>query len=202
MTAQPDESTAAIILAGGRASRMGGTDKPLLHVNGRSLLAAAVDAARDVGARPVTVAGPMLDPALEVDWVREDPPFAGPAAAIVAALAEWAASGIAPGWTYLLAADLPAVTDAVVRLDAARGLLPRDADGVCLGDAASRPQWLIGLYRTRALEDAASALPDAGRDQPVRALVEELAVTVLRAEGLTDDIDTWDDARRFGAEHR
>jgi molybdopterin-guanine dinucleotide biosynthesis protein A len=194
-----DEALGAIVLAGGRASRMGGAAKPQLVVHGRTLLGAAVDAALDAGAKPVTVVGPMLDPALEVDWVREDPPFGGPAAGVVAALREWAASGIAPGWTLLVGADLPRVTDAVARLSADRGLLPADADGVCLGDAGSRPQWLIGMYRTRSLQDAASALADDGRDAAVRELMADLAITVVRAPDLTDDIDTWDDARRFGA---
>ena len=77
----------AILLAGGRATRVDGAAKPLFEVGGRTLLSAAVTAATDAGARPVTVVAPILDPGLDVTWVREDPPFGGPAAAIVAALA-------------------------------------------------------------------------------------------------------------------
>lgn len=189
----------AILLAGGRASRVDGAAKPLFEVGGRTLLAAAVGAATDAGARPVTVAAPVLDDSLPVTaWVREEPPFGGPTAAVIAALASWRQESD-PVWTLLLACDLPGVGAAVQRLVADIGLLPSDTDGVCLGDAASRPQWLTGLYRTSALRAAASALPDRGRDAPVRALLADLAITVLTVpddrtqDDLIKDIDTWDD---------
>ncbi len=190
----------AVLLAGGRASRVGGAAKPLFEVGGRSLLAAAVTASRDAGAFPILVAGPQLDPTLAVEWVREDPPFGGPAAGTVAALGRLGDVE----WMLLLACDLPAVDRAVPLLVDAIPLLPRDADGVCLADASSRPQWLVGAYRTTALRAAASLLPDAGCDAPVRALVADLAITVLAApDALTRDVDTWEDleqARRANEE--
>lgn len=183
----------AILLAGGRATRVDGAKKPLFEVGGRTLLSAAVTAATDAGARPVTVVAPILDPGLDVTWVREDPPFGGPAAAIAAALASWPATDD-PEWTLVLACDLPAVEAAVRRLVTDLVLLPADTDGICLGDSSSRPQWLTGAYRTRALRAAASVLPDHGRDAPVRALIEDLAVAVVAADdALTRDVDTWQD---------
>ncbi|MGN8551413.1 UNVERIFIED_CONTAM: NTP transferase domain-containing protein [Microbacterium sp. SLM126] len=183
----------AILLAGGRASRVDGAAKPLFEVGGRTLLAAAVSAATDAGARPITVVAPVLDTTLAVEWVQEDPPYGGPAAAVVTAFDAWP-QGADPEWTLLLACDLPAAGPAVRRLVADRLLLPADTDGICLGDAASRPQWLTGLYRTRALRDAASALPGRGRDAPVRALLADLAIAVVAAPGdLTRDVDTWQD---------
>lgn len=191
-------SRGAILLAGGRARRVGGAAKPLFEVAGRTLLTAAVAAAEDASCRPITVVGPVLDPSLEVTWVREDPPFTGPAAAVVAALASWpgAAEGD-PEWTLLLACDLPRARDAVARLVADAALLPTDTDGLCLADASSRPQWLTGLYRTRALRVAAEALGDAGRDAPVRALLADLAIAVVAdPDGVSSDIDTWEDLER------
>ncbi len=189
----PAGSLGAILLAGGRASRVGGAAKPLFDVGGRTLLAAAVSAATDAAARPITVVAPVLDETLPVTWVREDPPFTGPAAAVVAALASWPAEHD-PTWTLLLACDLPGIGAAVRRLVDDILLLPSDTDGLCLADATSRPQWLIGVYRTRALRDAASVLPDAGRDAPVRALLDDLAITVVTApDALTRDVDTWED---------
>jgi molybdopterin-guanine dinucleotide biosynthesis protein A len=183
----------AILLAGGRASRVDGAVKPLFEVGGTTLLAAAVSAATDAGARPITVVAPVLASALGVEWVREDPPFGGPAAAVAAALEAWPA-GSDPEWTLVLACDLPAAGAAVRRLVADLPLLPAGTDGLCLGDAGSRPQWLTGVYRTRALRDAASALPDRGRDAPVRALLAELAIAVVAApDALTRDVDTWED---------
>ena len=189
----------AILLAGGRATRLDGTDKPLLDVGGRPLLARAADAAVAVGAAELTVVGPEspLDAVgTPVRWVREDPPFGGPAAAIVAALAATAAAE-APEWTLVLAGDLPHADEAARLLVADLDLFPADTDGVCLADASGRPQWLTGVYRTRALREAASALPDRGRDAAVRALLDDLAVAVLRAPAhVTDDVDTWEDLQR------
>jgi molybdopterin-guanine dinucleotide biosynthesis protein A len=183
----------AIVLAGGRASRVDGEVKPLFEIGGRTLLAAAVTASADAGAVPIIVVAPVLDPGLPVRWVREHPPFGGPAAGVVAALTTLAVD-TSPEWTLLLACDLPEVEAAVCHLNAGLPLLPPDADGLCLADSSGRPQWLTGLYRTRALRDAASALPDAGRDQPMRALLGALElVTVSAPDDLLRDIDTWDD---------
>ncbi|MBW9121346.1 NTP transferase domain-containing protein [Microbacterium trichothecenolyticum] len=201
MTPAPGD-LGAILLAGGRASRVDGAAKPLFDVGGRTLLSAAVSAVTDAAARPITVVAPVLDETLPVAWVREEPPFSGPAAAVVAALASWADEND-PTWTLLLACDLPGVVAAVRRLVDDIPLLPSDSDGVCLADASSRPQWLIGAYRTRALRDAASVLPLGGRDAPMRELLDDLAITVVTApDDLTRDVDTWEDleeARRRAA---
>ncbi|WP_460772382.1 molybdenum cofactor guanylyltransferase [Microbacterium sp. GXF7504] len=190
---------AAILLAGGRASRVDGAAKPLFEVGGRTLLDRAVAAVTDAGAGPVTVVGPVLDETLPVRWVREDPPFGGPAAAVVAALAATQATDAAadPDWTLLLACDLARPDLAVTRLLADLPLLPDDTEGVCLADEGSRPQWLTGAYRTRALRRAAASLPDGGRDAPVRALLDDLAIAALRApDDVTADVDTWEDLER------
>lgn len=185
---------AAILLAGGRASRLDGSVKPLLEVGGERLLDTAVSAAWSAGAASVTVVAPVLDPALDVRWVREEPPFAGPAAAVVAALA--ATPGDAE-WTLLLACDLPAADTAVRMLSTERHRLPTESDGVCLTDTAGRPQWLTGIYRTGALRAAARAIDDEGRNRPVRALLSALAVTLMpAADAVVADIDTWQDLRR------
>ncbi len=179
----------AIVLAGGRASRLGGAAKPLLEVGGMSLLARTVAAAREAGAGRVIVAGePVLeDPAIE--WVREDPPFGGPVAAILAALPRVEAE-----WTLVLACDLPGI-------DRALALLPLGApdslsrtDGAHLTDASGRSQWLTAVYRTSALRDAAASVPAAGRDAPVRGLVGALRLVAVQAsDAATRDVDTWED---------
>jgi molybdopterin-guanine dinucleotide biosynthesis protein A len=179
-------SVGAILLAGGRGSRVDGAVKPMFEVNGSTLLAAAVDAVRAGGARRVVVAAPVLDHRLDVRWVREDPPFGGPVAGILAALEEVDADEV-----YVIACDLPAVDAAVALLS---DPLPAGADGVCLDDG--RRQWLIGRYRTAALRRAASPLPDGGRDASMRALLGGLSVTAVPvAAALTCDVDTWEDLR-------
>jgi len=196
----------AILLAGGRASRVDGATKPLFDVGGRTLLGAAVEAVRAVDARPITVAGPEAaasDVGVDldgVDFVREDPPFGGPVAGGVAALDAWRTGDVVPEWTFLLACDVPGIGAAVARLAQDVLLLPGDSDGVCLADASGRPQWLAGVYRTEALTRTAGALDDRGRDAPVRALVADLAIAVVRAPAdETDDVDTWEDLNRARA---
>jgi molybdopterin-guanine dinucleotide biosynthesis protein A len=183
-------ATAAILLAGGRARRMGGVTKPLLEFDGRSLLHRAVDAVH--GCAPVTVAADVLDPELDIDWVREEPPFSGPAAAIVAVLTSWQSRGLTPRRVFLLACDLPHPDLAVATLRAAA--LPDDAHGVCLDDAEGRPQWLAGLYRAEALHRAAASVPDAARDASMRALLGGLTIARVPASAdAVSDIDTWQD---------
>ncbi|HWT33827.1 MAG TPA: NTP transferase domain-containing protein [Microbacterium sp.] len=187
----------AVILAGGRGSRLGGADKARVRIDGTTLLDRAITAARTAGCDAIAVAGPAddADAAPDVTWVREDPPFTGPAAALVAALTAPAPDS---EWTLVLACDLVRPDLAVAQLLRDVPLLPGDTDGLCLADGSGRPQWLTGLYRTRPLRDAASAMPDAGRDAAVRTLMHELAIAAVRAApDAIADIDTWDDLREW-----
>lgn len=197
---------AAILLAGGRASRMGGIDKPGLTVEGVSLRDRAITAARSAGASPIVVVGPEVptDAAQAVGasdavrWAREDPPFSGPAAAVVTGLT---ALDDDPEWVLLLACDLARPEAAVERLLTGIRNLPATADGLCLTDAAGRTQWLTGLYRAAELREAAAAFGD-GRDQPVRALLAGLSPTLLPAGDSARDVDTWEDYQQLTKERR
>lgn len=195
-------SLGAIVLAGGRSSRFDGGDKPGAELEGRSLLARTVDAAVDAGASPIVVVSPPRPLDAPVVWAAEAQPFGGPASAVVAAFAALPASED-PEWTLLLACDLANPAGAIGVLLADLGLYPADTEGVCLTDASSRPQWLTGVYRTRALRAAASALEHGGQDEPARALMHDLAIATLRADAaLTGDIDTRADLDRASAAFR
>lgn len=183
----------AIVLAGGRATRLDGVDKPSLELGGVSLLTRAVNAAREAGAASVVVVGPPGSDIERTIRVREDPPFAGPAAAIITGLGA-TDPGVDPEWMLVLAADLSHPDAAVARLVADLPLLPGDTDGVCLADETSRPQWLTGVYRTAALRRAADGVPDGGRNAPVRALLDDLSIAVFRVpDEVVHDVDTWQD---------
>ncbi|CAH0258060.1 Molybdenum cofactor guanylyltransferase [Microbacterium sp. Bi98] len=210
--------TAAIILAGGRASRLDGTAKPLLEVGGRTLLDRAI-AAVD-GCDPIVVVGPPAPTRVRVVWTRETPEFGGPVAGIAAGLALVDTADI-----VLLAADLPNAEGAVALLhrhpplsadadgkigkadadgkdgkaDAASTNGAHGIDGVCLIDASGRMQWLVGRYRTDALRSAAAALPDGGRDASLRSLLARLRISAIPAGDLATDVDTWDDLERARA---
>jgi molybdopterin-guanine dinucleotide biosynthesis protein A len=205
----------AVILAGGRSSRLGGVPKAQLVVDGATLLDRALDAASR--ARHAVVVGPDVQPLPPgVLRCREDPPFGGPAAAIAAGLDALATAGGADRGpaplTLVLACDMPQVGSAVgTLLDAAppaaasRAVTwepPAAFDGAVAVSADGRTQPLVGLYGTAALQ---RAVDDAARrgaleGGSVFALLASLELrTVPVPPGSTDDVDTWDDASALGA---
>ena len=179
----------AIVLAGGRGSRLGAPSKPEFVLGGRRLVDVAFSAVRE--ARRIVLVGPGPAPK-DVLLTREDPPFGGPVEAVAAgfvALPDHAA------WTVLLACDLPGAEAGVTRLLSAD---PEPADdGVCLVDGDARLQWLLGCYRTEAL---AQRLANRG-DPPLTAmyrLLEPLRLLGLETDPrATDDVDTPDDVARW-----
>lgn len=180
----------AIILAGGRGSRLGGLRKPELALDGRRLVDLALAAA--AGARRVVVVGDAEVPD-GVSHTREDPPYGGPVAAVEAGISFLDAHS---PWTLVLASDLPEVEAAVHALLSVEP--GDDEDGLCLTGPDGRLQWLLGYYRTDALR---ARLADRG-DPPLTAMYRLLAPLRLRGiaaePGLTADIDTPDDAGRWG----
>src|SRR4051812_30251957 len=101
---------AAVVLAGGRAARLGGQAKPQLEVGGRSMLAAVLTAV--AAADPPGGVGPPQPVPDGVLVLREEPPGGGPVAAMRAGLARVGTDVVA-----VLAGDLPFLTpDVVARL--------------------------------------------------------------------------------------
>lgn len=176
-------SVAAIILAGGRAARLGGADKAGVIVDGRPLVDHVLHAVH--GCSPVVVVGPdsLARPGVQV--VREEPPLAGPAAATVAALP---IVGSAED-TWLLACDLPRASELVARLSASE--IPPGFDGVIAVDDSGRQQWLAGRYRVSALRGAATQLSDPN-GASLRSLVGALRLESVPAGDTAVDLDTWD----------
>lgn len=188
----------AIILAGGRAGRLGGASKPDLVVGGRRLLETAIAAARSIGCREVVVVGPHTLDAPGCLVVREDPPFGGPVAGLAAGLAalEERANDV-----LVLACDMPDAGAAALRLTAARVDNPR-SDGVCLVDETGREQWLAAIYSRSALARAFDALGDDVAGASMRRLAASVDLITVAGGDTTHDIDTWDDlSRATGQEH-
>ena len=178
----------ALILAGGRSSRLGDSDKRKLQIGGVSLLRRSIHAVQQAGVRSVIVVG---DEQLDgVVTVREEPAFGGPVAAIAAGLR---ARPSAPDAVLVLACDMPGIDAALPALLAGfRG------DGVIAVDRGRRQQLAI-VVEPGALAGALAALP-AVTDASMRGLLASLDLTEVPVpDGATDDIDTWDDAARFGA---
>ena len=174
---------------------MGGADKPGVIIGGASLLEHAISAARLARAHQIIVIGPNRNIQGPI-FVREEPPFGGPVAAISTALPL-----VENEWTLLLAADLPRASDAVDLLLSTTQPHMITADGLTLIDSNGRAQWLAGIYRTASLRRAMDALTAAGSAQgaSLRTLLASLDIAhVPDHAGMALDVDTWqdvDDAR-------
>ena len=186
----------AIVLAGGRSARLGGTPKAALVYAEQTLLEHTIDAL--ASARHVVVVGDIsLEPGVPV--IRESPAFAGPAAAIAAGVEFLQTMGaLGSDFTAVLACDMPRVALVVPTLfDAATG------DGAVAVGPDGRPQQLAGVYSTALLREATTLHRDSGdlENLSVRALLATLhPIQIEAAADAIDDVDTWDDAERFGIE--
>jgi molybdopterin-guanine dinucleotide biosynthesis protein A len=140
-----------VVLAGGRARRMGGVAKPGLEVDGRRLLDVALEALAGAASR-VVVGGTDALPA-RVTRVCEEPPGGGPVAALAAAL-----QVVTQPVCVVLAADLPFV--AAHHVDELVAGLAGAAAAVAV-DAHGREQPLLAAYDAAALR-AALPVPAAG----------------------------------------
>jgi molybdopterin-guanine dinucleotide biosynthesis protein A len=187
----------AVVLAGGGATRLRGVDKAALEVGRHRLLDRVLAAVGD--AERIVVVGPRRGwepPGVAV--VREEPPGAGPVAAIAAGLAATQSPVVA-----VLAGDLPFLTSSTVAtLRAALGEPGEPpVDGAVLVDDEGRDQLLVGVWRAAALRARCAALQVGGA--AVRSLTTGLVVRRVRAAGeATDgpppwwDCDTDADLRR------
>ncbi|WP_329412909.1 NTP transferase domain-containing protein [Nocardia vinacea] len=179
----------AIVLAGGRASRMGGVDKPAIIIGGRSMLDAALAAVAPC-ARTVVVGPHRHELDARIVQVREVPPGSGPVAAVGAGLR--ALGPTAAPLVVVLAADLPFLSQTTVAELIRRGI-ESGADAVFAADESGRPQYLIGVWRRTALTEALTRL-DSLINQPMKALIPADTVTVAMP-GIAD-CDTEEQVRR------
>jgi molybdopterin-guanine dinucleotide biosynthesis protein A len=178
----------AVVLAGGAARRLGGTDKPGVRVGGRALLDRVLTAC--AGADTTVVVADPRPTARPVVWAREEPPGGGPVAALAAGLRRTTAA-----YVVVLSADLPFLDAATVRR--LLGTLGTSgAEGAVLTDPEGRDQPLVAAYRSTALhrELARLATEHAGlTGLPLRNLVTRLDLTRVADPVASFDCDTWDD---------
>jgi molybdopterin-guanine dinucleotide biosynthesis protein A len=178
----------AVVLAGGGARRLGGADKPGVRVGGRALLDRVLTACAGASAT-VVVAGPRPT-ARPVLWAREDPPGAGPVAALAAGLRHTTAERV-----VVLSADLPFLTAATVD-GLVAALAAGSAEGVLVTDADGRDQPLVAAYRASALRRELAALTAAHAGLaglPLRRLTGGLRLGRVPDPVASYDCDTWDD---------
>ncbi len=195
----------AIVLAGGRSSRLGGVPKAGLVLDGETLLQRTCAALSS--ALHLTVVGPVPDDGRPrtgtVSFVREEPAFAGPAAAVVAgfrASAPRASSKPRAPWCAVVACDMPRVGEllALLLAEAAEG---GDTSLVAVDDGRDQP--LAALYRTDHLAAAVDAVLARGSadNLSMRSLLASVRTRPVPVPpGTTHDVDTWQDARELGVD--
>ncbi|MDP2358800.1 MAG: molybdenum cofactor guanylyltransferase MobA [Beijerinckiaceae bacterium] len=153
------QSPACVILAGGLARRMGGGDKPLKSIGGKTILDRVIECVTpQCSAIALNANG---DPARFAQWklpVVADSieGFAGPLAGVLAGM-DWAAQH-APQARFLLsvAADCPFLpNDLVERLEVVREAA--DAD-ICVAHSGDQAHPVIALWRVALREDLRHAL--------------------------------------------
>ena len=172
---------AAIVLAGGRGSRMGGVDKPTLEVEERSMRASVLLAARSAlgeGAPLVLVGEPGADvQSIGAVCVREEPPFSGPVAGLARGLAELERLGSTVEVVLVLGGDMPWLEPRVLgALVYECAEAPRKVAGAV--DAGGRRQFLCAAWPRAVLARALSHVAGEGG-----SLVGASAKSLYRALG-------------------
>ncbi len=184
-----------VVPAGGTSRRLGGGDKTALDVGGRPLLHRLL---HDLAPwRTVVVADPPAD-ALRAElphvrWCREDPPGAGPLAALAAGLAAGLPAAPPTGVLVAVAGDQPFAGRAVPALLAALDAAPGAGAALAAGPDG-RAQPLLAAYRVPAV---AAVLRGPVADRPVRTLWAHLDVVTVDLPAATVlDVDDADDLAR------
>lgn len=171
---------AAIVLAGGRGTRMGGVDKAQVLLDGKPLISHVLD---NLDAARVTVVTPFdlggLLPS-HVEVVAEQPRFSGPLSGIAAGLRA------AEPFTAVLGVDAPYAARLLPRL--AEALTP-EADVALIVDAEGYRQPLCALWRTASLARSLDGLDTA--NQPIKLLFgPDVVVREVPGTGEETDADT------------
>ncbi|GLB64436.1 hypothetical protein NCCP2495_23150 [Dietzia sp. NCCP-2495] len=196
-----DGTVGAIVLTGGRGTRLGGVDKARLTVSGRPMVETVLAAARAVAGAVVTV-GPGGD-------TREEPPHSGPVAGLAAGLAVLPEEA---DLVVVVACDLPGLDDDTLRrlvdtLREARVTARARATGgaraaggagavAALGvDAAGHDQYLLAAWDRPALAARLDRFRAEGgvAGRAVRALYAEGEFVRVPVGAPAHDVDTWSD---------
>jgi molybdenum cofactor guanylyltransferase len=160
----------ALILAGGRGSRLGGIDKTTLVVDGESIFA-----------RQTRVVSPIVSEILvssprDIDGyrtVRDVADAVGPLAGITAGL-----EAAATEWLLVIAGDMPNISEPAIRL-----LFDRGGDEAAAFRIGGRPEPLCSLLRVAPAKRAAHELIAKGQMR-ASALLDELRVAWVEEDSL------------------
>jgi len=197
-----DGAIAALILAGGQARRMGGGDKPLITIDGLSLLERTIARLRPQAAPLVLNANgdPARFQAFGLPVVADViEGYGGPLVGILTGL-EWLAShALDVEWMVSAAADTPIFPlDLVERLAAARATQGADLAMACTG---SRTHPVFALWPVRLAAELRHAVAEEGM-RKIEAWTERYRVALVDWPDTPDDpffnVNTPEDVVRLG----
>ena len=161
MSGDAGDRVAGVLLAGGRARRMGGGDKGLQKLGGRPIIEYILERARpQVSTLVINANGdPERFSAFGLDVVADViEGFAGPLAGVLTGM-EWAAAkGPGTGWVATFATDAPFVPlDLVSRLSAA---VEKDGADMACAASGGRAHPVFGLWPVALATDLCRAMED------------------------------------------
>ncbi len=196
----------ACVLAGGRATRLGGRSKSQLIAGGAPILERQLDVLAPRVAQVIVSVAPGAAVEVPARWrdrvtlVEDAAAGEGPLAGIAAAL-----TACSSEWLLVVAGDTPGLTAPVVELLLAEAAAAAEADAVA-PRIGGLPEPLLAVYRARLAPLVARRLADGNRK--VAALLTDAGLAVrwideaaLRAVDpelrALDDVDTPDDLARW-----
>lgn len=185
-----------IIVAGGRGKRMGGIDKAAVSVNGERLIDLLLDEVSVLDALQQVVVVSSRDISIRpgVKITAEDPPFAGPVAAILAGVEELRPE--AAERTAILAVDAPESANLIP--DLTEALDDSTADLALIREDEGHLQPLCAVWNTEALWQALNELGET-TDLPAMALIDAANASVeVLGTGEERDYDTFEALAALG----
>jgi molybdopterin-guanine dinucleotide biosynthesis protein A len=179
---------AAVVLAGGRARRLGGVDKALVDVGGTTMLDRVLAAAAPNCEELVVVGPPRTTAVAGVRFTIESSPGGGPVPAVAAGLDEAPVADV----VVVLAVDLPLLTSRDVATLCA-GLDAGDTDAVAALDHRGRPTPLLAASRAEVLR---AAVDNLGSGDPAARLLPAATAVVDLGLGGTLNVNEPADVER------
>lgn len=169
------DDVSALILAGGQATRMGGRDKRMLVIEGRTIFERQVDV---LAPRVHEIVVSARSPLAGYRTVRDAVPGAGPLAGIAAGL-----SASTTSWLLVVAGDMPWLAGALIDRLLAHARDPVDAVGI---RDRGRPEPLLCVLRVARLRPEVERRLAEGRLKASELLSPALDVVWLDASTLRD----------------
>ena len=188
---QPSYSAiSSLVIAGGKASRLGGIDKTMLPlgINGRALLEEVIAACPP----PVVVAGSPRSITAEVTWVSDLTEGGGPAAGIWAGLAH-----VTTEYVFLSAGDQQLSSEIVQQICEAAV----DEDGAWALRKDGQGQPLLACVKSDLLRELLA--PTEGVNTSPLKLMQQLDMVGIKVEeSQIRDVDTWSDVATLTKENK